>query len=253
MSEDLPPLPDDVLALLAAEKPLVRVDAAHHDRAFARIETAIANAATTAAVVAGAKGLVTLAKGKLAGFIGIAFAVGALTGGATVVALRDAGPRDATPVRSSGQPGVHERPSTATTTAPIASAVPSAKEAESAPTISVDALATAKSPGPSAAPSSSNERNDTRAQGLAAERALLDVARTALARGAPEEALEATQRHGREYAAGLLSEEREALAIRALMALGRRDEAKARAERFRARFPKSLLLPALDATLGNTQ
>lgn len=83
------------------------------------------------------------------------------------------------------------------------------------------------------------------ARGIAAERALLDVARSALARGEAAEALAAAERHTSEYPDGVLAEEREALAIKALVGLGRRDEARARARRFETRYPRSLSLHAV--------
>jgi hypothetical protein len=51
--------------------------------------------------------------------------------------------------------------------------------------------------------------------------------------------------HERRYPNGLLVQEREVMAVRALALLGRSEEAHARADRFRSRFPSSLLLPAL--------
>jgi hypothetical protein len=91
------------------------------------------------------------------------------------------------------------------------------------------------------------------ARGLSAERALLDAARIALARGEGAEALDAAERHAKEFPRGRLSEEREALAIRALAMIQRTDEARSREERFRARFPNSLMLPGLEAVLGKTR
>ncbi len=85
------------------------------------------------------------------------------------------------------------------------------------------------------------------ARGLAAERALLDVARRSLASGDPNAALAASDRHAKQYPAGALVEEREAIAIKSLVALGRSDEAKARAGAFERRFPSSLLLRAVRA------
>jgi hypothetical protein len=82
---------------------------------------------------------------------------------------------------------------------------------------------------------------------LDAERALLDVARTALGRGDGANALRATEEHARKFPRGILSEEREAMTIQALRLLGRATDADARLEQFRARFPKSMLLPALEA------
>ena len=85
---------------------------------------------------------------------------------------------------------------------------------------------------------------------LEAERALLDVARTALGRGDGANALHATDEHARKFPRGILSEEREAMSIQALRLLHRDDEAEARLGRFRGRFPSSLIRPALEAPEG---
>jgi hypothetical protein len=88
------------------------------------------------------------------------------------------------------------------------------------------------------------------ARGLAAERGLLDGARGALARGEAGEALAAAERHAHDYPDGVLVEEREALSIKALVALGRRDEAQARARAFEQRFPNGLMLHAVKGAVG---
>ncbi len=85
---------------------------------------------------------------------------------------------------------------------------------------------------------------------LARERALLDAARADAARGEPALVLEQTEQHARQFPQGRLSEEREALAVRALLALGRTDEARARAEAFRAAYPHSFLMPVIDSALS---
>ncbi len=87
--------------------------------------------------------------------------------------------------------------------------------------------------------------------GLAEEQALLDAARVALGRRDGASALAACQRHERRFASGVLEEEREAIAIQALVVLGRVDEARARAGRFRRAHPSSALLPAVDEALGS--
>jgi hypothetical protein len=84
---------------------------------------------------------------------------------------------------------------------------------------------------------------------LAAERALLEVARTALARGDSASALAALDQHAGRFPRGRLIEERESLAVQALAASGRRDEAQRRAEQFRRRSPDSMLLPAVEEAL----
>jgi hypothetical protein len=89
----------------------------------------------------------------------------------------------------------------------------------------------------------------TPATGLAAERSLLDEARKALGAGDYAAALRATDLHAARFPAGLLLEEREALAIKTLAAAGRRPEAESLAKKFRQRFPKSLFGPTVDEAL----
>ena len=73
-----------------------------------------------------------------------------------------------------------------------------------------------------------------------ARRALLDQ---------PQRALEITAEHERDYAQGLLAEEREVIAIEALLKLGKRSEAARRAQRFVARFPGSAQRARLEQLL----
>jgi hypothetical protein len=80
------------------------------------------------------------------------------------------------------------------------------------------------------------------ARQYAAELALLEPARSALARGDNAAALSAIVRHEREFEAGFLAEERSALRVRALWGMGRISEAEAAAKAFRARYPRSALL-----------
>jgi hypothetical protein len=107
------------------------------------------------------------------------------------------------------------------------------------------AASAAVAPPPSARPSAS-----ARDESLAAERAVLDRAQRAVAAGRSDEALAEVARHAAEFPRGRLSEEREGLWIQALLAAGRADEARARAARFKRAHPRSLLLPALESTLG---
>ncbi|XXX80362.1 hypothetical protein WMF30_16485 [Sorangium sp. So ce134] len=73
---------------------------------------------------------------------------------------------------------------------------------------------------------------------LVRESNLLDRSRAALAQD-PAAALAALDRHESDFPKGRLAEEREFIAIRALMRLGRADEARARAAAFVARYPSS--------------
>ena len=82
------------------------------------------------------------------------------------------------------------------------------------------------------------------------ERSLLDRARSAIEREDGAAALDATAEHARRYPSGVLVQEREAIAVRALVLLGRTEEARARVVRFRERFPDSMLLPALESNAG---
>jgi hypothetical protein len=82
---------------------------------------------------------------------------------------------------------------------------------------------------------------------LSEEQALIDQARAALLRGNANDALAALDTHGQRYPDGQLSEDREALSVQALASLGRDDDAKARATRFREKWPRSILLPVVDA------
>jgi len=84
---------------------------------------------------------------------------------------------------------------------------------------------------------------------LAAEQRLLDTARTSLAHGEAEAALLPLEQHATHFPNGALAEEREALSVRVLAALGRNAEAAARATRFMRRFPNSLFAPVVRSTL----
>jgi hypothetical protein len=82
------------------------------------------------------------------------------------------------------------------------------------------------------------------------ERVLLDAARQGLLRGEPQTSWEAIEEHERKFPDGALAEERDALAVRTLVALGRNPEARRRAEALRSRFPHSVFLPAVETALA---
>ena len=85
--------------------------------------------------------------------------------------------------------------------------------------------------------------------GLAAEQALLDPARAALAHGDGSAALARLSAHERAFPNGALAQEREAMTIRALALAGDGTRARGRAQSFRSRYPDSLLWPMIAATL----
>jgi len=80
------------------------------------------------------------------------------------------------------------------------------------------------------------------------ERLLVDDARQALRDRRFPGALTEVERHQAQFPRGRLTEEREAIAIRAYAGLGRWTEARSRIARFRQAFPGSVLLPLVDAT-----
>ena len=85
--------------------------------------------------------------------------------------------------------------------------------------------------------------------GLVLERRLIERARVAVSAGRGDVALGVLRQHRREFASGRLSEEREALWIRALVQSGRDAAALKRGERFRNRYPKSIHRAAVESAL----
>jgi outer membrane protein assembly factor BamD (BamD/ComL family) len=85
---------------------------------------------------------------------------------------------------------------------------------------------------------------------VAEERLLLDGARSAFASGDYDKALAELRRHGARFPTGVLAEEREALTVRALAALGNTREADARARAFVAKYPESIMRPAVQSAIA---
>ena len=85
----------------------------------------------------------------------------------------------------------------------------------------------------------------SRADAARAELRLLRQARAAVAREDYASALPPIAEHARRFKDGRLAEEREALRVKSLAGLGRTEEAHRAAAAFRARFPRSVLLPAV--------
>jgi hypothetical protein len=100
-----------------------------------------------------------------------------------------------------------------------------------------------KAPEPSAA-----ARRPSPDETYSLELALLQRARAAVAKGDHSAALAAIVEHQRRFPTGRLREEREALRVRALAGLGRNDEARRAAERFKAEFPRSVLSSSMEQT-----
>jgi outer membrane protein assembly factor BamD (BamD/ComL family) len=88
---------------------------------------------------------------------------------------------------------------------------------------------------------------------LAAERALIDQARTALGRDERRAAREVLEQHAQRFPQGQLGEEREFLWIQTLVLDGQNEAASERAKRFEQDFPKSLLAPAIRALIKRAE
>ena len=111
----------------------------------------------------------------------------------------------------------------------------------------------APEPTPRVAPKSSESAAPSRALGhlgINEEMALLRRAHDALRAGAAAQAWSLTEEHRRQFPRGSLDQEREVIAIEALVALGRRSSAEERAARFRARYPGSSHQQRIDELLA---
>jgi hypothetical protein len=93
-------------------------------------------------------------------------------------------------------------------------------------------------------------KSSAAASELSKERALLDRARAKMAEGEAQQALSLLERHAHLHARGTLIEEREAMAVNALVSLGRYADAKKRGASFRERFSGSLVLLSVEAALA---
>ncbi|HSO40592.1 MAG TPA: hypothetical protein VLT33_49030, partial [Labilithrix sp.] len=160
-----------------------------------------------------------------------AFAAGTVVGGAIVYAVLP--------------PRIVETVVQIERAAPLAS--PSSSPAASAPLVQRSAAPPEldDAAAPVTTPAGARPAGDS----LAAERALLDPARTALGRGDGASAMNAARKHEAAFRNGALTEEREAIAVQALVRLGRSEEARLRGERFLVRYPGSVLAPAVKAAL----
>lgn len=240
------PLSPDLEALLEREKLAYPEDAAMKAAVLARTTTVLAlrgdpvppdvggpggprgGGAPGPAAASAAGAALSSKLGALAAVGVAAFVAGAMAG---AVVTR----RSPEPAPSANPSGVV--PPAATSSEPS----PSASAPVGSPAVSAAARPAASA---SAGPTPPAARGD-----LVRERELLDAAHAALSHGRPAEALASAERHAAQWPRGYLGEEREVVTIQALAALGRRGEAKQRADRYRQTHPKSLLLPAVDAVV----
>jgi hypothetical protein len=270
--ELLPKLPGDVQAVLDVERELRHHESLGDDvqqRLRRRLEVSVGilalgvGTATVAATTAGTAGTAgaaaaTVTKAGLLTKPWVVAAIAFVLGGAAGAGLHAYARKPLPPAPVQVTTVVVERrievPAAASATVSLTGAptgVPSPAEGTPPPigTASPSPVAATVSPaaqsGAAAAkPGSAGSTTDT---ALAAERSLLEVARTALSRGDTASALASLDEHVKKFPGGQLTEEREALYVQALARAGRLDEAKARAAKFAKRFPQSMLLPVVEA------
>lgn len=205
--------PPEMRALFSGAKPSRALPESARTRARSRLAALTVPAAASA----------------LFGWKSVAVAAGIVTSGvvATAVALRMPEPSSAPAVVSAPAHESHEPPEPATLLArPTASIIDPVEEAPAPPALAPRAASAPRAHATHPAQASGDEREDT----LAREVALLSRARASLAE-APRETLRLVDEHARAFPSGKLALERELVAVDALEALGRRDEARARAAR----------------------
>ncbi|GEN12006.1 hypothetical protein SAMN05443572_113298 [Myxococcus fulvus] len=199
-----------------------------------------------ATVVAGLKLKVLVGVAALAGAAG-SFQVGRVYERAQPPAVTQA-PRETAPVERprSEVPPEAVVPAPPVAQVPTPSPVPAAPSVERAPTPVPPRTSPPRAlqkpvvePPPEAGASSAEDE----------ELLLIDDAHRALQRGAAEEALSLLGGHASRFQAGTLAQEREVLAIEALMLLGRRAEAQRRAGDFQTKYPTSSHLVRLQKLL----
>lgn len=226
-------LPLDVRDALAEHREPKPISLETKDRLYARIESSVV---TTAPIGDGTRAS-TLSPsriGRVAAFV-LTFVAGAIVG--IYLHAFFGAPED--PALISTPPSMPHVPDA------------SVSDAFQLPIVVSDASVAAQSIAPT--PSGHSHRDSdahatadaSLAQGrdtaLAAERVAIEMARTALRRGDAAQAFDLLQQHQREFAQPLLREERDALFVLACASTQRDAEALARASRFHAEFPNSLL------------
>jgi hypothetical protein len=152
----------------------------------------------------GASGGAALSRSAIAA---VAFVLGGATGAALHAALAKPPPRQVVYV---------DRP------APLAAPASSPASSALAPPVAIASATT------SAVTASRPQAGSPRVSQLAAERVLLDQARTALVEGDVARALEYVQRHRRTFVSPILGEERDAMEVEALVKAGRYEDARGR-------------------------
>ncbi|WP_438035967.1 hypothetical protein [Sorangium sp. So ce204] len=246
-----PPGARELLRAAAPIRPMTSAELARTAARVAPLETA-AGAAAGATMPAWIKGIF-LAAGIGAGGAGLHAALGEAPSAAATIApppvLTDLPLERLLSRAENRMPAEAPAAEAPVAEAPIAEAPVAEAPAAEAPRPTPSALhrEAPRSPRPAApAPeaTAAADRDD-----LVRESNLVDASRASLAQD-PEAALAALERHQAEFPKGRLAEEREFIAIRALVRLGRADEARARAAAFFALYPSSSFAEPLRRIVG---
>jgi len=239
MPESLEPLPPSLRALVDAEKASPDPQSEVADKVFSRLTATlgIGAVAGSAATPHEPTSALPPPRPSLLGH-GPYRTLATLLVGATMGA---AGYATVSHVRA---PGREVSPATASPPPALPPPLPQATETPAPAPAAVPPAASPSLPS-GTAPVSSHAHDDR----LAAERNLIEMARTSLARGRIEGTLAVLRRHSRQFPHGQLSEERDSLLVQALVTKGDYDQARERAAAFRRRYPASLFAPAIDQAL----
>lgn len=245
MSEPVPPLDRRLLAALRAERPAPR-DV--RERVRTRLEAAIPEMRRGPGGGSNGGGANGGSGAGWRGFaphtIGVAaFVAGGISGAALFAALERA------PATQVVYVDRVARPTMVAGVSPLAS--PGVSETSSPSPIAIAQAAPVRGSSANVAKNGRGLSAVLHPSRLTEERVLLDEARAGLLQGAPERALERLDLHRARFADGLLAEERDAMQVEALAGAGRYDEARERANAFRARQPTSLFLPTVESAIAS--
>jgi hypothetical protein len=248
MNDRPSPLPSDVAAAVGAERERPGVDPATRARLRAKLHASLpagesggGHPTDTPAAPRGLSNALRRANPLLTGLVG--FGVGVTIGVAVHAGFAGrAEPRPVPRLETIAAPALTEPSPRAP--APAEDEHGGAAESPSpAPALSGREM---RSPAEAAPPVPSSST-------LTAERALLDVAHSALGNGQAAEALGALGQHARRFPRGVYREEREALTIQCFRALGRTNEAEQLVATFKARYPRSLFLSTIEPGTGTNR
>lgn len=238
MTESLDRLPDELREFVAAEKSRPDPESEVQSRVFARVASTVgfvpgpgdASSPPDAPATPQPHGLAGLA-GRISRRGVATFLVGAAVGGAAVGIVDR--------VRHTSEP-----PAVAIPAPPVAPVLPPLPEAEPPTSPSEPpATPTVRRTVVVAPPGAARDKR------LEAERKLVEMARTSLARGQHAGALAALRRHQRSFPKGQLTEERDSLWVAALVASGEGSQAREHAARFHRQHPHSLFAPVVDQAI----